>query len=233
MKDSYEKMFYVGNAVSNPIAADASPRGFYQSTGKRLFDVVFSLFALAFSAVIIAILWVPIRLDGGSALYGQKRVGKDGRLFTCWKLRTMVPGAEEKLEQLVAQSDYLSKEWSENQKLQNDPRITRIGKILRKTRFDELPQFWNVLMGDMSVVGPRPFMPSQGKQYCEAGGDSYFLMRPGLTGLWQVAGSGSREQSSFESRAVYDEAYARSITFRGDMVVVLKTILTMLRLNGH
>lgn len=195
-------------------------------TVKRYFDIVFVLASAPVSLILVGIFALLVRLDGGKALYGQQRVGRNGKTFTCWKLRTMVPDAERQLEEYLERDPAARAEWDRTQKLKNDPRITRIGRFLRATSADELPQFWNVLIGDMSLVGPRPMLPEQQPLYP---GTAYYDLRPGITGFWQVS---DRNQSSFASRAIYDAEYARSMSFSVDMMVLFRTVETVVRGTG-
>ncbi|KPQ19499.1 MAG: sugar transferase [Rhodobacteraceae bacterium HLUCCA24] len=144
-----------------------------------------------------------------------------------WKLRSMVPDAERMLDAYVAANPQAKAEWHRDQKLRNDPRITRIGSFIRKTSIDELPQLWNVLIGDMSLVGPRPMMPSQRDLYP---GIAYYAMRPGITGYWQTA---VRNESSFAERALYDTSYFRDISVRTDIRVMLDTVRVLANSTGH
>jgi exopolysaccharide production protein ExoY len=144
----------------------------------------------------------------------------------------MVSDADAELARLCAGSDTIAQEWQVNQKLENDPRVTKIGKFLRKTHLDELPQLWNVLIGDMSVVGPRPFTPDQIQLYSSVGAKSYFSMRPGLTGPWQVSDRDA-ENNTFLARATYDEHYNHSASFSGDVKIVFQTILCVLKMRGQ
>lgn len=133
---------------------------------------------------ILLILGFMIARDGGPVLYCQNRIGRGGRIFRIWKLRTMVINADAALEDYLASDPAARAEWNEHQKLRKDPRITPAGRLIRKTSLDELPQLWNVLTGDMSLVGPRPMMPSQTRLYP---GRAYYRLRPGLTGFWQIS----------------------------------------------
>jgi exopolysaccharide production protein ExoY len=148
-------------------------------------------------------------------------------VFRCWKLRTMVPGAEQVLEQHLAQNPGARAEWDTYQKLSCDPRITRIGHALRKTSLDEIPQLWNVLRGDMSLVGPRPMLP---EQYSLYPGSSYFELRPGLTGPWQVS---ERHTSAFADRGRYDDQYAVDLSLAADLRILASTFLVVLQRRGQ
>lgn len=205
-------------------------KSFYATKGKRLFDL--SLIALALPALMpLFILIVGITLlQGGKPFYSQLRVGQGGRLFRCWKIRTMVPNAEAVLQSLIASNPVIAAEWNRNQKLAKDPRITRIGAILRKTSLDELPQLFNVLNGTMSLVGPRPFMPEQQALYGEGRADvAYYRVRPGITGPWQT---GRRNAGSFSERVLFDSRYARRVSLAEDLSILLRTVGVVLRATG-
>lgn len=193
---------------------------------KRMLDILVILVAAPVALVIVGCLALLVRGDGGKALYGQRRLGKDGAVFTMWKLRTMVPDAEQRLEQYLSQNPAARQEWDRTQKLKEDPRITRVGQYLRKYSLDELPQLWNVFVGQMSLVGPRPMFPAQRTLYP---GTAYFDMRPGLTGLWQVS---ERNRCSFAERAAYDTAYAGIMSFHTDLSIMLKTVTVVVRGTG-
>lgn len=176
--------------------------------------------------VIVAILSLLIARDGASPFYAQDRVGKNGRIFRMWKLRSMVVDAEGKLESYLAANPVRRLEWDERQKLRHDPRITRIGHLIRKTSLDELPQLWNVLIGDMSIVGPRPMMPSQKAIYP---GRAYYVLRPGITGFWQIS---ARNESSFAERARFDTNYLNELSFWADIRVMICTVRVVLTGTG-
>jgi len=170
-------------------------------------------------------------IAGGRPLYAQPRVGMNGRVFRCWKVRTMVRDADAVLQKMLAEDPEIAAEWAVKQKLSRDPRITWIGGILRKTSLDELPQVWNVLRGDMSLVGPRPFTPDQQDLYPRdaLGRMPYLSLRPGITGLWQVS---RRNEGSFAERAHYDGLYAASIGFLNDLRLIARTFGVVLRATG-
>jgi lipopolysaccharide/colanic/teichoic acid biosynthesis glycosyltransferase len=198
----------------------------YRDVGKRLVDL-FAVLALApLAAPLVALLSVMIALDGGAPLFRQKRVGVGGRVFTIFKLRTMVPDAEQALKDLVRRDPAAAAEWRERQKLLRDPRVTRLGAFLRRTSLDELPQLWNVLRGEMSLVGPRPMMPNQKSLYP---GEAYFRLRPGITGLWQVS---DRNDNTFASRAEYDEIYAARLSLWLDLKTLARTTVVVMRGTG-
>jgi exopolysaccharide production protein ExoY len=193
---------------------------------KRVIDVVIVLVSAPITLPLVALLAILIRFDGEEPFFRQERVGRDGRLFTFWKLRTMVSGADQRLEEILAASPAARDEWNTTQKLKLDPRITRLGRILRRTSADELPQLWNVLIGDMSLVGPRPMLPQQQSIYP---GNAYFALRPGITGLWQIS---ARNEASFASRAYFDTRYASIMSLTVDASILVKTIGVVVRGTG-
>lgn len=223
---------YVGVRSSNilDIRSSGSGRidgGTYLRVWKRAMDASLAFFAILMLMPIFAIIALAIYIDDGSVLYRQKRVGKDNKNFTLWKFRTMYLDADSRLAELLLKNEDLREEWRTRQKLANDPRVTRTGRWLRKTSLDELPQLWNILVGDMSFVGPRPFMPEQVALYPWQG---VHQLRPGLTGPWQVS---ERNESSFSRRAVYDRWYLRHLSFRTDAAIIAKTFGVVARGTGH
>lgn len=193
---------------------------------KRLIDLVLTVILVPIVLIVVGLLAAVVRTDGHPAFYRQPRLGRAGRTFHIWKLRTMVPDADALLNSYLNSDPLAKAEWDRTQKLRHDPRITPVGRLLRKYSLDELPQLWNVLLGEMSLVGPRPMFPEQRASYP---GNDYFALRPGITGLWQVS---VRNRSSFAERAVYDTAYAKNLSFLTDFRILLKTPLIMLRGTG-
>ena len=196
---------------------------------KRGFDVLASLGALLFLSPALVLIVFAIRRDGGPALFSQKRLGADGQVFGCLKFRTMVVDAEARLEEILATDPEREAQWRAYQKLDDDPRITAVGKFLRMTSLDELPQLINVLKGDMSLVGPRPMTLDQQDAYGAALME-YQRVRPGLTGLWQVNG---RNQTTFEERARMDRYYVRNWSLWRDAVIVVRTVREVLFSSGR
>jgi Undecaprenyl-phosphate galactose phosphotransferase WbaP len=196
---------------------------------KRIFDIVVAGSALLFVSPLILSVAVLIRLqDGGKAIYSQRRYGMHGETFNCFKLRSMVQDSGDQLEQYLAENPAARQEWEETQKLKNDPRITSLGRFIRKTSIDELPQLYNVLRGDMSLVGPRPIVENEIVKY----GDKfsqYCAVRPGITGLWQVSG---RSDMSYPERVDTDVEYVRDRSFWGDIKIVFMTIPAVLISRG-
>ncbi|WP_106745461.1 sugar transferase [Yoonia maritima] len=195
--------------------------GLYNKHLKRSLDVLICLLLLPVVTPIILAAWCLVKRDGGPGFFTQDRIGRDGVSFQCFKLRTMHVDAEQRLKHLCATDDKVAYEWHTFQKLTNDPRISKLGRFLRETSIDELPQIFNVLLGDMSIVGPRPFMSSQNQLYRDAGGSHYYSLRPGVTGLWQVEGRGA---SKFVDRVRYDNEYASKLSFVTDILLILKTV---------
>lgn len=193
--------------------------------GKRLFDIVFSSSVCILFSPLFCFIWLGVRLSSpGKAIYAQERLGQHGNVFKCFKFRTMSSNAEQSLETLLERFPYLKKEWQQKQKLSNDPRVFRFGKFLRKTSLDELPQFWNVLKGDLSVVGPRPYMVNQLKEigpYAE----QILSTRPGITGIWQTSG---RSSTTFRKRIILDAEYVHKQSFWLDCFLILKTLPVVL-----
>ncbi len=196
---------------------------------KRLIDLFGSALLIVLSSPILLVVAAAIKLDAsGPVFFVQKRVGRGGRIFGCYKFRTMVPDAESILAKVLEDNADLSEEWGKNQKLKNDPRITRLGSFLRSTSLDELPQLLNVAMGQMSLVGPRPALPEQLFAYGR-GARWYFAVRPGLTGLWQVKARGN---SHFGLRVALDCYYVRQLSIMTDFGILIQTISVVLSRRG-
>lgn len=188
---------------------------------KRIFDIFFALFILIVFSPLYLVLMVLIALNSkGPIFYVQQRVGKDHRLFHCYKFRTMVHNADQMLETIMEDSQQMREEFQDSFKLKQDPRITKIGKFLRLTSLDEFPQFWNVLKGEMSVVGPRPLVPEELSRYGNKI-NTVLTIRPGITGLWQVSG---RNDIPYPKRVRIDVYYATSHNWLLDLWIVFKTI---------
>jgi exopolysaccharide production protein ExoY len=196
---------------------------------KRVFDMtVAALMLFVLFPLMLGIALVVRFSDGGSVLFRQTRVGWGGRHFTCLKFRSMVPDAQATLEEHLARNAKAREEWERSQKLSDDPRITAIGAFLRKTSLDELPQLYNVLVGDMSLVGPRPILQSETARYREHL-QSYLSVRPGVTGLWQVSG---RSDCSYPERVALDVRYVREWRLLLDFLILVRTIPAVLNQRG-
>lgn len=187
---------------------------------KRLFDLVGALILLTILFPLFAFVAFKVSRDGGSAFFSHERIGRDGQKFMCFKFRSMVTNAQEVLEELLRKDPVARAEWESDFKLKSDPRISKIGHFLRRTSLDELPQLWNVLRGDMSLVGPRPVVNAELERY----GDDvvYYLMaRPGMTGLWQVSG---RNDVDYDTRVYFDTWYVKNWSMWTDIAILFKTI---------
>jgi exopolysaccharide production protein ExoY len=199
------------------------------AAAKRGLDLSLALLALLILTPLLVALCILVRSsDRGPALFRQTRVGRGGKRFTCYKFRSMVMNAEGVLADHLRSHPEAAREWQETQKLTNDPRITPVGQFLRKTSLDELPQLFNIIAGDMSLVGPRPIVPAECARYGEQL-QYYFAVRPGLTGLWQVSG---RSDCSYAERVALDVAYAREWSFSRDVVIIVRTVPAVLAQRG-
>lgn len=214
---------------ATPVVPAARPRkSVYGTVIKRVLDSTLVLCAAVIVVPVVLMLALVIWLrDWGNPFFCQSRLGQDGKEFTLFKLRSMVVDADQKLDAYLAENAQAREEWNTKQKLIDDPRITRFGQFLRKYSLDELPQLLNVLLGNMSLVGPRPMMPEQRDLYP---GTAYFHMRPGVTGLWQIS---DRNGTSFAARAIFDNTYSRTMSLSTDLLVMWKTVTVMLRGTGH
>ncbi|MCF3931919.1 sugar transferase [Acuticoccus sp. M5D2P5] len=196
---------------------------------KRAFDILVSASALAVAAPVLGVLCVAVRLgDRGPAVFGHERIGHNGRTFRCLKLRTMRTNGDEILAAHLAADPAAAAEWRETRKLKDDPRVTPLGRFLRKTSLDELPQLINILRGEMSIVGPRPVVRAELNRYKD-GAAAYVATRPGLTGPWQVSG---RSDVGYDSRVALDTAYVSSWSMLRDILIVTKTVPAVLRAKG-
>lgn len=192
---------------------------------KRIFDIVFSLLTMVIiiPVSIVVIVLIMIESPGAAPIFKHYRVGKDGKLFPCYKFRSMVPNAKEKLQEYLKNNPEAKIEWDKYFKLKNDPRITKVGKIIRKTSIDELPQFINVLKGEMSWVGPRPIIKDEIHYYGKYIKD-YYAVLPGITGMWQVSG---RSDTGYKDRVSLDVWYVRNWSIWIDITLICKTIKTV------
>lgn len=203
---------------------------FYIHTGKRLFDIAFSLTVLTLGLPLFFLIALLIFISSpGNVLYKHPRVGQKGALFGMLKFRTMYLGADQKLKALLDSCPEKKKEWELYFKLKEDPRVFPFGKFLRKTSLDEFPQFFNVLMGDLSLVGPRPMVPLQVAQYMKEKAPYILSAKPGLTCIWQVSG---RNHISTTKQVQMDLWYVRNRSFKLDLFLILKTIQVMLFPKG-
>ncbi|MCX8279952.1 sugar transferase [Phyllobacterium sp. 0TCS1.6C] len=223
-------MSYISEPLveQRPEITNAQNKLFYDLS-KRALDVAFAVVALAFLfPVLVAIVVALIAHDGTPIIYRQRRIGQNGKEFTCYKFRSMANDADERLKKLLDENPEALREWRETQKLKSDPRIHRLGRFLRVSSLDELPQFFNVLRGDMSIVGPRPIVTSEIARY----GDAYHYyaaLKPGITGLWQVSG---RSSTGYDTRVKLDVAYFKSRSLILDIKIMCRTALVVLLARG-
>jgi exopolysaccharide production protein ExoY len=205
------------------------PRKSLGGVKKRVFDVVFSSIFILITLPLFIAAAISIKLcDGGPIFFSHRRVGFSARPFDCLKFRTMAVDADAKLAQCLATNRNLAAEWAATRKLKKDPRLIAVGEILRKTSVDELPQLFNILRGEMSLVGPRPVVADELSYY---GGDAklYLSVKPGLTGAWQISG---RSDTSYETRVKLDKDYCVNWSMLADILIIIKTVPVVIFCRG-
>ncbi|AIZ80237.1 undecaprenyl-phosphate galactose phosphotransferase WbaP [Actinobacillus equuli] len=195
---------------------------------KRMMDLVGSISIIILLSPVLLTLYFLIKKDGGNAIYGHRRIGQNGKPFDCLKFRSMVVNSKEVLEELLATNPEARAEWEKDFKLKNDPRITKVGAFIRKTSLDELPQLFNVLKGEMSLVGPRPIIKDELERY-DQDVDYYLMAKPGMTGLWQVSG---RNDVDYDTRVYFDSWYVKNWSLWNDIAILFKTVNVVLNRNG-
>ena len=188
--------------------------------GKRCFDVLFSLLVLPLAIILSLPIACLVAFDGGLPIYGHLRVGWNGKLFRCYKFRTMVAEAEDELQAILEADPAARLQWLESFRLENDPRVTRLGRLLRYTNLDEIPQIWNVLRGEMSWVGPRPIISDETTKYGSQL-TAYLSCRPGISGLWQIR---RRRGTTYDERVAFDVEYMRTWSMARDIVILVRTV---------
>ncbi|MEL6829175.1 MAG: sugar transferase [Pseudomonadota bacterium] len=213
----------------NEVQGTANARSGTHLTVKRIFDIVISTLVILLVTPLLLVCMLLIRLqDGEKSIFSQERIGQSGKTFRCFKLRSMVPDAEMQLEFLLERCPKARAQWDADQKLENDPRITPLGRFLRKSSIDELPQLFNVLRGEMSLVGPRPIIQSEVERY-GLYFDDYCSLKPGITGLWQVEG---RSDTTYAERVELDVSYAKNQSLIGDIGICLRTVPAVMLRRG-
>ncbi|MGU3523385.1 undecaprenyl-phosphate galactose phosphotransferase WbaP [Enterobacteriaceae bacterium C23F] len=195
---------------------------------KRTFDIICSILIILICSPLLAFLYYKVTRDGGPAIYGHMRVGRHGKLFPCYKFRSMVLDSQEVLQKLLDSDPAAREEWDRDFKLKNDPRITPVGRFIRKTSLDELPQLFNVLKGQMSLVGPRPIISEELPRY-DDNVDYYLMAKPGMTGLWQVSG---RNDVDYDTRVYFDSWYVKNWSLWNDIAILFKTVKVVLHRDG-
>jgi len=210
---------------STPCFAIADPWAWRLKRGLDLFLVLALALPVGFLTLLLCLL---VMGDGGKPVYRHRRLGRGGRMFNCYKIRSMVLDADSRLQALLDSDHLVREEWSERFKLKCDPRVTKVGQLLRRTSLDELPQLWNVLRGDMSFVGPRPIIAAELEQYGDSAA-AYLACVPGISGLWQVSG---RSDTTYEERVRLDTHYARNWSLGLDLRILARTVPAMLARRG-
>jgi lipopolysaccharide/colanic/teichoic acid biosynthesis glycosyltransferase len=196
---------------------------------KRCADVVLVLLSAPVTLLAMGVVSVMVMLSSpGPIFYSHRRIRKNGAFFSMWKFRTMCLNSAEVLEEYLARHPKARTEWNKTHKLRHDPRITPIGSFLRRYSLDELPQLWNVLVGQMSLVGPRPIVAAEVEKYSDSF-DCYCRVKPGLTGLWQVSG---RSEVSYEERVALDCQYVEQWSLQKDILILLKTFHAVVNQDG-
>jgi exopolysaccharide production protein ExoY len=208
-----------------PSSAQTGVAGAAKSALDRIGALLLVLLFLPFLAVVVLAIWAE---DRGPAIFKHRRIGKNGRPFYCLKFRSMYQDADVRLAELLKNDQDAANEWFATQKLRVDPRVTRVGKFLRSTSLDELPQLFNVLRGDMSLVGPRPIVEAELARYGEAA-PFYLSVQPGLTGLWQISG---RSNLAYDERVALDRLYVTGWSLGKDAEILLKTPMAVLARKG-
>lgn len=214
-------------APAQSIEQPAFPASPY-AAAKRILDVAGAIVLAAVFSPLILLIAVRMRQEGGSIIYKHRRIGRDGRAFECLKFRTMVPNADQVLRELLERDPAIKAEWVRDHKLRSDPRVTRLGRFLRRTSLDELPQLWNVMRGEMSLVGPRPVVREELLRYGR-NVRTYLSAKPGITGLWQVKG---RNDTDYRRRVVLDTYYVRNQNLLLDLYILVKTTRVVLGGSG-
>jgi len=230
IEDSYSYTETAGRAVSRSHRADHVPSGLFRyRVIKRCADVSLVLLSAPVTLLAMGLVSVMVMLSSpGPIFYSHRRIRKNGAFFSMWKFRTMCLNSAEVLDEYLARHPKARTEWNKTHKLRHDPRITPIGSFLRRYSLDELPQLWNVLVGQMSLVGPRPIVAAEVEKYSDSF-DCYCRVKPGLTGLWQVSG---RSEVSYEERVALDCQYVEQWSLQKDVLILLKTFHAVVNQDG-
>ncbi len=230
IEGSYSYTESTGRPVERPQRRHSAPSDFFRyRVVKRCSDVFLVILAMPLILLVLGLVSAVVMLSSpGPIFYSHRRIKKDGAFFSMWKFRTMCVNSAEVLENHLAQHPEARAEWNATHKLRKDPRITRLGIFLRRYSLDELPQLWNVLMGQMSLVGPRPIVAAEVEKYGDCF-DCYCKVKPGLTGLWQVSG---RSKLSYAERVALDCEYVERWSLAKDVVILLKTFSSVVNQDG-
>ena len=211
------------------LVPDLRDRYSWKRASKRILDLVLSCTMLMILVPVLLAIALVVWSDGGKVLFGHARIGRGGKVFHCLKFRSMVPNAEQALSALLERDARAAEMWKTHRKLDRDPRVTLVGNFLRATSLDELPQLYNVLRGDMSLVGPRPVVHAELEEQYGPNAAAYLSVRPGITGLWQVSG---RSDTSYEQRVALDTLYVQQLSLRTDLKILAKTVPAVLLRKG-
>jgi lipopolysaccharide/colanic/teichoic acid biosynthesis glycosyltransferase len=230
IEGSYSYTESVGHSLARSQRANRAPSDFFRyRIVKRCFDVLLVLISAPVTLPLLTIVSAVVMLSSrGPVFYSHRRIRRNGAFFSMWKFRTMCVNSAEVLEDYLARHPDAHVEWNQTHKLRRDPRITALGAFLRRYSLDELPQLWNVLMGQMSLVGPRPIVAAEVAKYGDSF-DCYCRVKPGLTGLWQVSG---RSELSYDARVALDCDYVKHWSLTKDLVILLKTFSSVVNQDG-
>jgi len=216
---------FTTRARTQPVFEDKA----YQEVFKRFFDLTLAILILPITLPILLVLMVLIKISSrGPAVFKSERIGIGGSRFQCLKLRTMCVHAEEKLQVVLRKNPTLRAEWEKDHKLKKDPRITKVGRVIRALSLDEIPQIFNVIKGEMSFVGPRPIVEAEISKYGKSY-KYYTRVKPGITGIWQING---RNDTTYENRVAMDKHYSQSLNFLTDLKIIIKTVPAALSKKG-
>jgi undecaprenyl-phosphate galactose phosphotransferase len=223
-------IYELSNTRTNLVVFKNRLKSKYRLVIKEIFNYMLAIILLPILLPVIGILALMIKKESpGPVFFAHNRIGKNGKIIPTLKFRSMYSDAQERLEKLLAEDEEIRKEWETNFKLKDDPRVTKIGAILRKTSLDELPQIFNVLRGEMSFVGPRPVIQKELDLYYKEDAQYYFMVKPGITGLWQVSG---RSDTDYDFRVETDKWYVRNWSLWLDIVILFKTVKVVLFREG-
>ncbi len=227
---THSHIYELSNTRTNLIVYQNRLKSWYRKLIQQIFNYLLAIVLLPILLPIIGIFAILIKKESpGPVFFAHKRIGQNGRIIPTFKFRSMYKDAEQRLEKLLLENEEIQKEWQTNFKLKNDPRITKIGNFLRKTSLDELPQIFNVLRGEMNFVGPRPVIAQEIEQYYKEDVEYYHMVKPGITGLWQVSG---RSDTDYEFRVATDKWYILNWSLWLDIVILIKTIKVVLKRDG-
>jgi len=230
IEGSYSYAESAGRSLGRSQRGNSAPSEFFRyRVIKRCWDILLILVSMPVMLPILGAVSAVILLNSpGPVFYSHRRIRKNGAFFSMWKFRTMCVNSTEVLEEYLARHPAAHAEWSQTHKLRKDPRITPLGGFLRRYSLDELPQLWNVLMGQMSLVGPRPIVAAEVEKYGDSF-ESYCSVKPGLTGLWQVSG---RSELSYDARVALDTEYVERWSLTKDLMILLKTFASVVNQDG-